>query len=408
VSTIKNNLEQFLQNRAPYLHLLLTAAFLVLFIADSRAQFGYNKIDDDPLTEFQVVDFFSRPHFNRVEGVVLQGGAFVRHQKFWPVITTIQGAYGIKYRNWQYDLAMQHWFTFTNQDFLFKADYFRETTTRDNWKIGRFENSVAGVLLREDFYNYYTREGWKVLCENRIFGVHHSRIEYAEYDYISMPVNTNFAGTLYVGNKKFRPNPAIVEGRERSVRFMFLVDSRDNLFFPSRGVYFEGIVEKTMGDFHTAGFFLTSAHYIPTFRKQKLVLNAQAGFRQGSLAPQHLLSIGGIGTLCAYPEFYRTGQNLVYARITWDFAGELSRILPLERIPTGEAASVAIFVECGDAWHSQNVKRSLFEGLNTHDILTDAGLSLILADGIFRIDFARQILHDQDDWRITLRFLTKV
>ncbi len=397
-----------MKNSSIHFCLLLTALLIFSCITDSLAQFGYKKIDNDPLMDYQIIDFYSRPHYNRVEGVVFHGGAFFRHHQYWPVITNIQGAYGSKYRNWQYNIALQRWFTFTNQQFLLKTEYFRETTTRDNWKIGRFENTVAGILMREDFYNYYGRKGWRALCENRVFGVHYARVEYAEYDYISMPVTTNFAGTLYAGNKRFRPNPAIVMGREKSVRFMFLVDNRDNLFSPSRGLYLEGIVEKTMGDFHTSGIYLTFAHYIPAFRKQKLVVNTLVGFRQGSLAPQHLLSIGGIGTLSAYPEFYRTGQNLVYARLTWDFAGEPARLLPLDKFPTGDAASVAIFIECGDAWYSHNVKHSIFEGLTAHDILTDAGLSLILADGIFRIDFARQILHNQDNWRITLRFLNKI
>jgi len=390
---------------------LTTFIFIIYFLCFTDcifAQFGYKEIDDDPIAEYQTIEFFSNTYYNRVEGIVLHGGLFLNKIRFWPIITFFQGAYGTKYKNVQYDIGVQRWLFLDSKRLLLRINYYRETVTNDDWKIGKIENSYAGVLLREDFYNHFTRKGWRIIADQSIIKNNLIRIEFSRYDYISMPVNTNFAGTIFGGNKKFRLNPAIPEGTENSLKLLFLIDSRDNIFFPTHGLYLEGSFEKTFADFLTNGLFLKASYFLPVFHKQKLVFSGMLGSRTGSIAPQHLISIGGIGSLRAFPDYYRLGQNFIFTRVIYHFDGAIINLLPLKRVPTSDATSIALFFECGDAWYNSQNKKSLFDGFTKADIISNAGISLLLADGILRFDFARQILKGHKNWRITFRLFNKL
>ncbi|MBN2410421.1 BamA/TamA family outer membrane protein [candidate division KSB1 bacterium] len=380
---------------------------IICFTEVVFAQFGYKEVDDDPIMEYQVIDFYSSSYYNRVEGIVLHGGIFLNKASFWPFITCLQGAVGTKYRNVQYDIGLQRWLFSASRRLLLNVNYFRQTVTNDDWKIGKVENSYAGLLLREDFYNHFTRRGWRIMADQSIIKHNIVRIEFSGYDYISMPVNTNFAGTLFGGHKNFRVNPEIPEGYENSVKLIFLLDSRNNLFFPTEGIYLEGILEKTFADFSTNGLFLKTCFFLPVIHENKFIITGMLGLRSGSTAPQHLISIGGIGSLRAYPDYYRQGQNFLFARVMYHFGGNIIKLLPLKKVPTIDATSLALFFECGDAWNLQN-KKSLHDGITKADMNYDAGLSLLLADGIFRLDFARQIFKGYHNWRITFRLFNKL
>ena len=381
--------------------------FIICFAEYVCAQFGYKKVDDDPIAEFQKIDFYSKSYYNRVEGIVLHGGIFLNKARVWPFITCFQGAFGTKNQKVQYDISVQRWLFSTTRQLLLKMDCFQRTVTNDDWKIGKIENSYAGVLLREDFYDHFTRKGWRILAEQSISSNNRVRIEFSGYDYISMPVNTNFAGSIFGGHKKFRRNPKIPEGYENSIKVSFMIDSRNNLFFPTEGVYLEGTLEKTFADFNTNGLFLKTCFFLPVIYKNKFIITGMLGLRSGSTAPQHLIPIGGIGSLRAFPDYYRHGQNFLFARIIYHFGGSIINLQPLKKVPTSDATSLALFFECGDAWNFKH-KTSLLDGITNTDIVYDAGISLLLADGIFRVDFARQIFKGNNNWRITFRLFNQL
>ena len=370
------------------------------------SQFGYKKIDDDPFSEYKTFEFWTRPHYNRVEGLFLHGGLIFNLPETWNAAAILQAGYGLKNEQERYEVGLEK--RFGDQDrLIMRALVFDKTFTNDGWKVGELENSLAGLFLREDFRNYFGREGWKVLVDKRMWQQHLFRIEYAQNDYTSMETNSNFAGSFFGTRKKYRANPGIDKGRENSLKLSFMLDWRDNPFFPLSGVCFEGIYENTSGDFNTNGFFLDTRYYQPTVGNQRIIFKSLLGFREGSLAPQYLMNIGGPGSLRGYRDFVKSGQNQILFSVDYAFGGDILQKLPIQQLPLMDAASLSLFIDAGDAWANSKVKDNLFGDLSGAEFLVDGGFSFLLLDGFFRIDFARQFSGNDKEWRISLRLFNK-
>jgi outer membrane protein assembly factor BamA len=370
------------------------------------SQFGFSRIDDDPLSEEKKLTLWTKPHFNRVEGFFLHGGAILNVTPGWGITTYVQGGYGFNNKGWRYNAGLEKRFFEENRTLL-QFNVFDETASNDFWITNTYENSLAALLMREDFCNYFERKGWEILLDQKLFRQHLVRIQYDDNEYGDMATFSNFPSTLFGWEKKFRANPPVVVGREKRVAVAASFDWRDNPNFPRHGLYLEIKYVKTYGDFQTSGLFVDSHLFYPTFGTQKIFLRTMAGLRQGSLAPQYLLSIGGIGRMCAFQEFYRTGQNFAFMYFFYHLGDDISRILPLPSL-IKEGFSIGFFYEMGDAWYHDKVKSSLTGGYKDIQWLADGGFSILFADGLLRIDCARQLIGGRGDWRITGRFFKPI
>jgi hypothetical protein len=265
------------------------------------------------------------------------------------------------------------------------------------------ENSIAGLLLREDFCDYFQRRGWRIFADQKIYRQHIVRLTFSRHDYLDMTTRTNFAGTIFGGDKRFRPNPPILEGRENSVKIAVHVDTRDNPFLPHSGLFLNVSLERTFGDFSTRGLFVDGRIYLSTWGNQRLICRQMIGIRKGELAPQHFMFVGGLGSLRALPDRYRTGSHYLLFRTYYLCGGDFFRSLPVRYLSFMEATSLGLFFEIGDAWTPDNGDMST--GM---DLLVDAGFSLLLLDGLFRIDLARRINGAGHAWRLTCRLFDQI
>lgn len=382
-------------------------AALFIFLPCASAQFGYDKIDDDPISDYQTVDFFTKPRYNRVEGLFLHVGAMFklsgRHQ--WAA--TMQAGYGIENQTFRYDAALEKRFFAQDKRLIVRGHIFEETASNQDWMVSEFENSLACFFMREDFKNYFGKRGWMVLGDQKFSESLLLRLSYSRHRYLDMGESNDFAWTLWKSDKNFRSNPAIVAGVESDVRLGLYLDKRDNPYFPVSGNLLEIVFSNTFEDFETQGLFITHYYYLPAFSQQRLVFKSMFGLRAKNLASQYLLNIGGLGSLRAFSEYERIGQNMVLVSGNYLFGGDIVQKLGLTRIPLLEAASFGVFVECGDAWNVSAPKKNIFSGLSGIDLLVDAGVSFLVLDGFIRFDFARELRGGNGDWRITLRLLDK-
>ncbi len=380
--------------------------FAGLVVVPVRAQFGYQKLDDDPYSEYKRINFWTHPHYNRVEGVTMHGGMLLKLISAKSLGVICEAKYGSKSETFRYEAGLDKRF-FKKNRLILRAMIFDETATNDNWKVGVNENTLAGVFLHEDFRDYFERKGWRVFADKKFHGYHLFRFEYAQYDYGSMSTRTNFAGSIFGGNKVYRPNPSVTEGREKSLKLSLAVDHRDNLYFPDHGWVLHAVLQKTMGDFNTNGFFLDWTHYTPTWAHQKFVLRGLFGMRSGTMGAQHLMSIGGVGTLRAFRDYFRSGQNFSMLNAIYLFGGDILQNSPLRNFPLMDSTFLGFFCEIGDAWNNEN-SQDFVLNINQARWLSDAGVSLLLMDGLLRLDFARQIKGGSSDWRITCRLFNKL
>lgn len=385
--------------------ILFTAMLGILYPA--LAQFEFDRLDDDPLYGYDLFDFWSSPRFNRVEGAVAHSGIFVKPWMRSPIASRLELGYATKREKVNFSVGLEYRLL-RRERLIFYAEYFDETMTNDHWIMGTLENSLACLFLREDFRNYYGKKGWRIFADKRFGESLIFRIEHSSARYEDMATFSNFSGTLFGGNKSFRPNPAIIPGLENLWKFSAFIDRRDNPYFPNTGWMLVANLQSTSGDFKTTGLFLSSKIYLSAFQYQRLIIEGLAGSRTGSLAQQYLIPIGGIGTCRAFSDFDHFGQNLLLARLHYVFGGQILKKTGIMDWPIMDSASLGLFFEIGDAWGQQESFDILFQAIDSFKPMADAGISFLLFDGFYRIDLSRQIISGDGDWRLTMRLFNKL
>ncbi len=395
-----------------------------------RPQFKFERIEQKFRFEPErSIGFYTRSRYDRVQGVFLNLGVNLRPRKFEGL--RIYGDLGYGFKNelrgvkwyeigrdgnlrWRYHLGVRKDF-FTLQRLSFGAELYDVVDTRDNWRISRVENALAAFFFREDFYDYYGVNGIRFFVDHRLLENHTLRLELRRQSYEDARRNTNWS--VFGGDKRFRPNPAnpaypILLGDETSLAFMGAFDWRDNPIFPLLGWYVETIYEHTWnqvpgrGNLSTDGFFLTVKRYQPTFGSQRLTGRFMLGSRTGSLGSQHLMRMGGVGSLRGYRDREFIGNRFVMLNVNYFFGGVLLQKLPLDLLPFWETLTLGLFADTGTAWMVAP-EASLFDmgNLSLDDFKTDVGVSLVFSEGLLRVDIARRLRSGDPKWRVTVRVL---
>ncbi len=371
------------------------------------AQFGFDRIDDDPLSAYDQLDFWSSPRFNRIEGAVMHGGLFFKPWMHSPVATRFELGYATKREKTNFSIGLEYRL-FRRERLILYTEYFDETMTNDHWIMGTLENSLAALFLREDFRDYYGKRGWRIFADKRFGETFILRFEHSLARYENMATFSHFSGTLFGGDKSFRPNPAIVPGLERLWKMTAFIDRRDNPSFPNSGWMLIANLQSTFGDFKTTGLFLSNKIYVPAFKYQRLIIENLVGSQTGSIAQQYLIPIGGVGTCRAFSDFDHYGQNLLLARLHYVFGGQLLKRAGIIDWPIMDSASLGLFFEIGDARGEQESFSTFFQAIDNFKPLADAGVSFLLFDGFYRVDLSRQIISGDGNWRLTMRLFNKL
>lgn len=394
--------------------LLLLACLRAL---PAAAQFKIERAREDFFLGQQArqVIFYTNTHFNRVEGLYLNLGAKYRPRQISGL--TLFGDLGYAFKNeegkrWRGNAGFSHRLSLPDQ-FTFGADYFNRIDTNDDWLVGEWENSLAGIFLHEDFMDYFSRKGVRSFVDYRLLQAHTLRLEFAGYSY--EPVRRNSNWSLFGGNKVYAANSRtpfpVVRGNEQSLLFVTAFDWRDNPIFPIYGWYADFQLEQTFGDFSTTGWFVTVKRFQPTFSDQKFQIKLLAGARSGSHAFQHLLPLGGLGNLRGYREKEFIGDRALYLTANYIIGQNWLHHVPLHFIPIWEGVSLGVFAETGLAWFAEpgNPDAGLFDfgNIRLKDFRNDAGISLFVAENVLRVDIAKRLDRGYDDWRVLVRILDK-
>ncbi len=385
-----------------------------------QAQFYFEKVK--PRFEFQPENrksFYSRSRYNRIEGLFLNLGLKVKPRGAESWTFYADGGYGFKNdpgRRWKYNFGFEKE-VLSPSMLTIGARYFYDLYTLDQWIINITENSVAALFNHNDYMDYVDRKGGMLFVDYKLQQLHTLRFELLRYEYRPLSTTPNTQWSLFNRKKQFARNPypapayLFQPGRETSLRFMAAFDFRDNPIFPLIGWYFEGILEKTFGDFNTTGLFLTLKRYQPTFGNQRLKVRLRFGSRSGSFAFQHLMSLGGLGNLRSYEHKEFIGNRLLYGTLYYSFGGDLLQRLPLDVIPFWETLALGIFLDAGYAWFADaaDPNAGLFSmgDFSLNQIKTDAGFSLIFTEGLIRLDFARRLDKRDAAWEVYFRILDK-
>jgi len=271
--------------------------------------------------------------------------------------------------------------------------------TDDKWIMPEFENSLAALLIKEDFHDFYRREGYSIYASQNITQYLRVSAEYRKDIHHTLEKNTNWS--LFGGKKKFRENPAIDEIDFMSLLAKITVDSRDDCKYPDQGWLITLSGEYAGKDFNDNGvnferFIVDVRRYQPLSYGENLNFRFRAGSSRGILPQQYLFDLGGISTLPGYKfKEFENHNRMVLGNLEYQIRENRN---PVSDFLAFDDLNLIIFASAGYVWTEENTDKATngFKNLDWDDLYTDVGVALSNRDGNVRLNIAKRMdEHDQ-------------
>jgi hypothetical protein len=282
---------------------------------------------------------------------------------------------------------------------VFGVSMVRRTAHLEVQQVDDVENSLALLLSRTDYRDYFEREGGGVYVSWRVPDFSTVSLHARRDEYRSLGVNDDVRSWFRL-DRPLRPNPAIDDGETHSVVLRLeRLAQRTNA--SRAGMYhwieFESAGGSMGGDFSYSRVLADLRSVVRLAPAATLSLRAVAGTcTDGTLPHQKYFGVGGVDGLRAHELNAFTGNQMAmgqaeYTLGLWALRGE-----------GFEAGLHAIaFVDVGTAWQN----RADSWDLQRQRFATDGGFGLATSDDDLRIYVARN-LSDPDSeltWSLRLR-----
>ena len=273
------------------------------------------------------------------------------------------------------------------------------TASDDRWRLSDAEQSLVAFGFRNTFRDYYRRKGYQVHAAIRPFAGHEWLVAWRGEEHLTLANETGFG--LFRDDHPFRPNMPVAEGDLRAVILGYTLDTR-GLTHESPGERFRrhqadslfgGFAERDHGVRLEWTSEIAPAAIAPDFDFSRHVINVRTwsemspgrllsgrfvgGIGDGTLPPQRVFGLGGIGTVHGYAfkeaigermvllnaEFrQRFGRSRGLAGVAFIDAGRVYR--PLPGSTDDWLKGVGVGLELGGArlefgWRLDDVPRSL-------------------------------------------------
>lgn len=362
--------------------------------------------------------------YNRVEGLYI---GFAHPKKvYWvtkPILVhTSSLGYGFSSHTWRYSLGLYKPFYLDNQIIEIGGEGHSITDSKDQWIVGREENTVMSFFAREDFMDYFTKRGFSASLSwfARFDPGIQTRVTaaYLHDTYRSMNKEANWS--LFGGSKVFRENPQINEANINSIVFTGGFSTVSKVWRQLSGWDVQASYEiaggSVKGDFQFTQTVIDVRRYQPLGEHVNLNVRGRLGLSDGMLPIQRTFELGGISTLPGYRYKEFGGSQALLANgelhvngtlfseaegfpawilrnvnlIIFGDVGVTDRITP---IVTRDFTSGALDVKSADA----------VESLKKQGAKSDVGIAIGSSDGDFRIGMAWR-LDEASSPHLVLRF----
>jgi hypothetical protein len=315
--------------------------------------------------------------------------------------------YGFESKDVRFQFGLDRWFFDPlYHRFEIGGEVHSLTDTKDLWRMPYFENTLAALFFKEDFFDYFGREGFSLHVSQYITPLFRGRVEFRNDDYSSLSTNTNWA--IFGRGKDFRMNPAlgVYEGNMRSVYGELYYDSRDDLDFTTTGWFGKASAEVSSdalgSGFNFNRYLVDLRHYLPLTTGENVNFRVMLGTSEGDLPLQKNFELGGISTLRAfnYKEF--SGNSMFLFNLEYRIH---SHVLGSEIPFLEDFFSIILFSDFGEAWSSpqNSTIQEKMEGLRLKDLKTDVGFAIADPDGDYRLNIAKRTDSGENDFVLTFR-----
>lgn len=353
--------------------------------------------------------------YNRVEG--LHVGVRV-NQEYWrrrrpnqPFLFGFTG-YSFNAKELQYQIGLEKGF-FRNHHLAFGGEYHRMIDTPDRWIIPDLENSLAAFFLKEDFHDFFFREGGSGYISHSFWRRLTFSVTYTYDKMDSVEKNTDWA--LFGGKKKhFRENPPMNAGQIQSLTGRVVFDTRNSQRYTTRGWFVEVEYEHAGnglgGDFEFDRLVADVRRYQPLGFGQGFDMRIRVGTANGMLPWQRSFHLGGLSTLRGFP--YKAypygrmspgGNRLFLAQLEYRM-GESN--FP-DQLGLGffDLFNFIIFTDLGWVWEV-DAETAIFQGfeeLAWSNLKSDVGIALANRSGSVRFELARRLDTGHKPFTFTFR-----
>ena len=198
------------------------------------------------------------------------------------------------------------------------------TDTRDGWKMGSVENTLAALIAGVDTRDYFQRRGGSLRLEDFLTARTSVALLCRSEDYRNAP--QRLAWSLLGPPHPFRSDPGVREGNLTSLAIRVVHDgmtrrSVDSTRFAVAAEFELGLAADRFESYVVDLRWKS----VPMARLLGLALHGRFGSVVGEALPQRSFSIGGFGTVPGYSQNEYRGNRMLLLQ------GELS-VSPLPRI----------------------------------------------------------------------------
>ncbi|MBN8706089.1 MAG: BamA/TamA family outer membrane protein [Bacteroidetes bacterium] len=301
----------------------------------------------------------------------------------------------------QYKGAFDRWINDDYRTEIGVAGY-SFTEAKDDWKISQFENTIMGLLAREDFLDWYNVKGVSFHLSQYFTPDARITVEYQNNEYASLENSVQWS--LFGGDKQFRLNPAIQDGESRAIVISGELDKVSDFGMERKGVYLKTSAELAggglKGDFDYNRFQMDLRGYTSFSEYDNLNARLRIGTGDGNIPLQKLYEIGGPGSLSGF----RTNE----------FAGNRMALLSIENLIHSEDLreelpvdlNLLLFTDIGyinavkpgeKAWDG-------FSGMKLNDLKNSIGFGFASDDDDFRFTLGWRTDKGGDPVQLMVRF----
>jgi hypothetical protein len=343
--------------------------------------------------------------YNRVEGLFLGVGSEKRY--YWDDGRALaaygSAGYAFKVHRWWGTIGLSRQVALTDAPghlLEVGVEAFDDPDSKDQWLIGSLENSLAAILMREDFRDLYERRGGAVhagyyLRDDGLFG--EGSVTYRIERQSSLESRVQWS--IFGGDKWFRPNPPIDDGILRSIIVRAGISTDVDARIARNGWDLVATGEFAGrglgGDFGFEQYIVDIRRHLMLGEYDNIGLRLRVGTAHGILPLQRSYALGGLGTLPGFAFKEYTGVD-----------GRANRMLLLnaEYIVNGGALrdlsfwprflfrhiNLFFFTDAGIV-REESERTSPFQGfggLTWHELRSDLGLGICSTNGHLRLGAA--------------------
>jgi hypothetical protein len=260
-----------------------------------------------------------------------------------------------------------------------------------------WENSLALLFARQDYRDYFEREGFGGYMSARLGAVTTASVHLREDRYRSLPLDTG-TRSWFNRDTPLRDNPPIDDGEGRTLTLRFERLAR-RVVRPSAGIYhwvaIETAGDRLGGDFRYTRAIADVRGVVRLSPATSVALRAIAGSTfDGRLPAQRGFALGGVDGLRAHNTAQFQGDQVLLLQGEYDLA-----LWTLRRRWFDGGLRALVFIDSGKAW--RNGGRGW--DVNRQQLAVDGGFGLATDDDGLRVYFAQDLQEPRPDFNVGVR-----